>query len=452
VSRLPSLDDVRTHRRVEIVLVVAVWAGIVVPLVVDSLTTAKGFTPITGKATTRLPEFAGHATTASNAAIVLVCAAVTLLALLALARRAPQARRLELRRVPVLIALLAPWIITVAYLVIAGRSPGAPAVVYPAVAVAFWALRPGPDAIRTVGLLTGLTAALSIVLGVFDPAAGRYPAEAAGLDKAIGAMGVLAGVMPTGNNLGVVLVLGLAPVLTIRSLRVRLVALGLVLVALAWTSSRTSWVAAVVVAVVLIVVRVPWRRTAVVTTGLAAIAVVGLVIPFITHAPTAFVNRAGFWIASLDAWREHVPFGYGADYYKRLADTPDNLGGFAYQAHNEWVQLLVTGGVLLALVVVVLLVIAGARAVRAAAAGTTWGAGWLAALLTVSVLEVPLGFVDRMMFLPFTLVPLCLLVCSAPVARAATARSGGRATSVLSISGPVEGPGPETASMGAQRG
>jgi hypothetical protein len=45
-----------------------------------------------------------------------------------------------------------------------------------------------------------------------------------------------------------------------------------------------------------------------------------------------------------------------------------------------------------------------------------WAAGWLAALLTVSVLEVPLGFVDRAMFLSVTLVPLCLLVCGEPMA------------------------------------
>jgi len=387
-------------RHAQTVLIVGVWAGVLVPRLIDSLTVAKGFTPITDGAAP-LAGVAGAATTAANGLMVVICAGVVLL-------RAPT---LSLRRVPVLALLLAPWVIAATQLTLLGRPPAAPALVYPAVVVAFWALRPGPSAVEVVGYLAGATAVASLCLGVFAPAAGRYPLDVAGLDKVIGPAGVLSGVMPTGNNLGLVLVVALPTVFAIRRRSFRWASLGAVVIALAWTVSRTSWIAAVVVVVTMAAVRWLWRPRLVAVAGLGLLALAGMVIPFVTSQPTAFTNRASYWIPTLAAWRDRPITGFGADYFKQIAGTAQGLGGHAYHAHNQWVHLLVTGGLLLAVAVLALLVVAGVRAVGLAAARVPWGAGWLVAMLSVSILEVPLGFVDRMMFLPVALVPLCLLIC-----------------------------------------
>ncbi|HEY8721504.1 O-antigen ligase family protein [Pengzhenrongella sp.] len=421
-----------TTPRLEVLLVATVWVAILLPQIAASLSVTKGFEPITEAPVASTPAVAAI-TTAANALAVLVCAAVVLVRL----------RTVALRRVPVLVALLAPWVIAAVQLAVLGRPPGAAALVFPAVAAAFWVLRPGPGAVRTVGYLTGLTALVSLALGAFVPSAGRYPAQEAGLGKVIGPAGVLAGVMPSGNNLGLLLVVGLPTVLTIRRVSVRWTALGAVLLALAWTDSRTSWVAAVVV--VLLLAALAWTRwpAVVAALGLGGLAAGGIILPFITTEPTAFTNRASYWIPTLAAWREHPLTGFGADYFKRLAKTAENLGGHAFQAHNEWVQLLITGGLLLTATVLVLLGIAAVRAVRLAADGTWWGAGWLAALLTVSILEVPFGFVDRTMFLAVVLVPLCLLICADPV--------GGRSRTVAG-EGTSRLPDPAAARTGGRRG
>ncbi|QTE28906.1 O-antigen ligase family protein [Pengzhenrongella sicca] len=389
------------EHRVQVGLIVTVWLGVLGPLLVQSVTEGKGFTPIDQEAAP-LTGLASAVTTAANGLIVLACAAVVLACLPALAWRTAG----------VLVLLVAPWGIAAVQLVVLGRPPGAPALIYPAVAAAFWALRPRRAAIETVGYLTGATALVSLLLGALLPDAGRYPLETAGLEKVIGPAGVLSGVMPTGNNLGLLLVVGLPTVFAIRRVALRWVALGAVALALAWTISRTSWVAALVVLVMLAALAWLPRRGQLAGLGLGLLALVGLVVPFVTSDPDRFTHRAGYWIATLDAWRDSPLVGYGADYFKQIANTPADLGGYAYHAHNQGVQLLITGGLLLTVAVLALLALAAVRAVRLAAAGVPWAAGWLAALLAVGVLEVPLGFVDRMMFLPVTLVPLCLLLCA----------------------------------------
>jgi O-antigen ligase len=151
-------------------------------------------------------------------------------------------------------------------------------------------------------------------------------------------------------------------------------------------------------------------RAGIAAAALAVLGLVALALPFVTGSPTAFNNRGGFWQEGIDAWLERPLLGWGADYYLQLARSADNLGGFAYHAHNQTAQLLVTGGLVLLVLVLAAVVWASVVAVRHAAAGTAWPAAFLAAFLVSAMFEVPLGLVDRGMFYPAVLVPLCLLL------------------------------------------
>jgi O-antigen ligase len=288
-------------------------------------------------------------------------------------------------------------------------------VLIPLICVAFALLRPGLAAVRALGWVTAVLAAVSLVLAVVDPSAARYDLSAdLADDKFVGSAGILAGPFGSGNNLGLALAVGLPSVLMLPRRWVRAVAVAVVLVALAWTFSRTSWFAALAaVAVGAAVVLLPGLRRLGAAAVLSGLGLVALVLPWVTSSGTAFSNRGGFWAQGLEVWRERPLTGWGPDYYARVAQSADNLGGFAFHAHNQGVQLLVTGGVLLFAVVVAAFVWAGVRAVREAALGRPWAAMVMTALLVCATFEVPLGVVDRAMFFPFVLVPLCILLTSA---------------------------------------
>lgn len=386
------------------VLVAAVTVGYVLPMLVDSLTSRKEFRPITdGPA----PEHAlvGLATTAGNALVLVVCLAVLVL----------HRRRWRDLLGPVAL-LLGAWAVALGTLVVQGSPElNRSMVLLPLVLAAATVLRPDRRAVEAIGVATVAVAGVSLLLGLVLPDAGRYVRAAEVADeKLVGPLGILAGVYPSGNNLGVALALGLPAVLALRRPLLRWSAFAVVVLALAWTTSRTSWVAAAVTVAVWVALRFAGRRRdQLAALVLAALGTASLVLPFVTRDPTAFTNRATYWVAGLEAWRDAPWLGHGADHYTAVARESGALGGYAYQAHNQVVQLLVTGGLVLLVLVGAAVALAAVRAVRVVDRDP-WLATFVVALLCAGLFEVPVGVVDRVMFVPFALLPLAVALAYRP--------------------------------------
>ncbi|GIG28935.1 O-antigen ligase family protein [Cellulomonas marina] len=391
----------RVHPYLEVGFVLAVVVGYVVPLLTDSLTGGqKSFVPITGtpEPDARLALLAG---TAGDGLVLVACLVVALVHL----------RRWRDLVGPALLLLLA-WAVQLATLAAGGGTLLKDMVLFAGIVVAVTLLRPGRAAVHALGWSTLALAVLSLLMGVLTPYAGtQVRPESVADEKFVSGFGILAGPYPSGNNLGLVLAVGLPAVLALPRPRVRWAGVVVVAVALFLTSSRTSWAAAVVavgVWALLVLVR-PGLRTRAAAAVLAAAGVVWVVLPLVTRSPTAFTNRGWYWVEGLAAWRERPWLGWGSDYYLRVAQSDGALGGFAFHAHNQVVQLLVTGGLVVALLVGSALVWAGVRAARLAPA-TPWAAAFLVALLVTASFEVPLGTVDRQMFYPFAALPLALVL------------------------------------------
>ncbi len=398
-------------------LVAAVAVGYLVPLVVDSFVNPKGFRPITDAppppdATLELVSLL------CNVLVLAACGAVVVL-------RLGRLRRL----VGPILLLLAAWVVAVVGLVVADGAVNRAVVLFPAICAAVALVRPGAAVVRAVGWTVVTLVGLSLLMALLAPDAGLYFQGANQADeKFVWDYGILVGPFRSGNNFGLVLAVGLPFVLALRPGWVRVAGTVATVAALAVTFSRTSIVAAAagaaVWAVVVLLPRVlprllsgdrvrtalPRLRAGLAAAALAVLGLVALALPFVTGSATAFNNRGGFWHEGVDAWLERPLLGWGADYYLQLARSADNLGGFAYHAHNQAAQLLVTGGLVLLTLVLAAVVWASVVAVRHASAGSAWPAAFLAAFLVSAWFEVPLGLVDRGMFYPAVLVPLCLLL------------------------------------------
>lgn len=380
-------------------LVVAVTVGFLLPLLVDSLHGVKEFRPITATPVPDPPVVA-LAATAGNVLVLAAC-----LTVLVVHRR----RWRDLLGPAAL--LLGAWAVALGVLLSHGSDVPRAVVLLPLVVVAGTLLRPGRPAVAALGAATAAVAATSLVLGLLLPSAGRYVRpESVADEKPVGALGILAGVLPSGNNLGVALALGVPAVLVLRRAWLRWAALLTVVAALAWSASRASWLAAGAVLATALVLHVAGRRRDLLAAlALGALGTANVVLPLVVQDPSAFTNRATYWIAGIDAWRDAPFLGHGADYYTVVAREGGALGGHAYQAHNQVVQLLVTGGLVLLVLVVGAVLVAAVRAVRAAPADL-WPTTFLVALLCTSLFEVPLGVVDRVMYAPAALLPLVLVL------------------------------------------
>ncbi|WP_028050854.1 O-antigen ligase [Cellulomonas sp. URHD0024] len=393
--------------------VIAVAVGYLTPHVVDSFQGVKAFRPIT-EGVAASSHLQSLSATAGN---VLILAASLLVIWLFRRNWRDVLGPAGLLLVAWLVAILGSWAHS--------QQLFRVVLLFPFVVCALTMMRPGRRAVGALGWVTVTLAALSILMGLFDPDAGRYlrPQELSD-EKPLTSLGILAGVYPTGNNLGVALSIGLPAVALIRRRWIAAAGVALTGVALLWTASRTAVLAASLSIIVGLLMRLTerWRDafSALVLAGAGSIAVL---LPFVTRSPTAFTNRGTYWIDGLHTWRDAPWLGAGPRYYWDVAATTGDLGGFAYHAHNQTVQLLVTGGIVMFALCAAVVVWAIVRAVRCAnhdIAPTMM----LVALLVTATFEVPLGFVDREMYHPFALVALLLvLAMGRPNAAAAAARA-----------------------------
>jgi O-antigen ligase len=394
----------RVLDRRDALLVVGVWLAAVVPQTAILLSEGRGFQPVSDDAGSSDGLVQGL-TTVCNFALPLLCGALVVLG----ARAAPW------RRWPLLALLLLPWVVVVAVGFADGSRPAAMTVLYPAVVTTAWVLQLSWRVVPVLGWLTAATAGLSIVAGLVVPDLARYQDYAGADAEKAGPFGILAGLLPSGNNLGLALAVGIPSVLALRGAG-RIVAGSLVLVALGWSYSRGAWLtAAVVLVAALVLALVPLRRRGLVAgLGVGLVAAVAVALPLVTTSSTAMANRGGYWVAGREEFAQAPLLGHGWDFYDQLARSSDDLGGYAYHAHNQVMQLLVTGGLVLVAVVGALLVVGAVRAVRAAALGDSWPALTVAAIVAAGIVEVPFGVVDRAMYWPYVVVPLCVVLLGRP--------------------------------------
>ena len=230
-------------------------------------------------------------------------------------------------------------------------------------------LRPGLRQLRVLGYLVGAVAVVSVALGlalpshaIFRTADGAVITE----DKTLLPGGMLVGIYTHGNSLGQFLALGMPMVALIRRTAHRVPLLAISMMALIWTSARASIASVVALIVVVALLTAIPRRMRDLPARLILIGAyaVVVIVPLVTRDPTAFTNRGYIWGASLLAWRSEPWFGFGSRYYTDLARTSGELGGTVYHGHNELVQLLVVGGVVLAALVGLLLLTAIVKATR----------------------------------------------------------------------------------------
>jgi hypothetical protein len=403
--RLPGADRLRALP--EVWLLWAVWSLVGLSQLALSVGEVKGYTPITGGAE-KVAAWVAPFTDVCDALVLVACAAALVLGL----RADPSSLRSP-RRLGLLVVLLAPWVVLVAHSLATGGPVGPGVLPYPALAIAFWALRPRLAAVEAIGHQVVAAAVVSMALAVAVPSAGLYVGGAGfESEKLVSGLGILAGFLPTGNTLGGYLAIGLPSVLTIRRGWVRWAGLAATVVALAWSSSRTAWAAAAVVVVGLVALRVARGRvrTVLAVAALGGLALVAVLLPFAVTGSKQFNHRGGYWMFLRGQWTQDPVLGHGLDYFERLAASPVNLGGYAYHAHNVAMQVLITGGLLLAVLVVLLLAVAGRRAVALTGQGVDWAVLVLASVALVATFEIPVSFADYVKVNLAAMLPLLVLV------------------------------------------
>jgi len=386
------------------VLVVAVWAWVVVPRTVQSITAPK-YRAAVGTAEIEYSGITKLVVLGLTVVVVLLCLVIVIGSLTDLPRGGFGG----------VLLMVAPWVYLVVRDLYIGQHPALPSIAYPVVVAAVWVLRMRVRQLAVLGLLVGVTAAISVAIAVVLPNGGLYRSEIGSFiteDKQILPWGTLVGVFSQGNNLGQFMVLGLPLILLIRAKGLRAGLLLVTSLTIVWSASRSSLLAVGLVAVVALVLSTvrPINRAVVGVVACAASFVVVCVLPLITIDPTAFTNRGLIWLASLDWWRAKPWWGNGSNWYADVGRTSARLAGSAFHGHNQLVHLLVTGGLVLAVLVALQLWATAVRAARLATEHQSFGITYLVALAGTCLLEKSLVYVDNTTFFPVVVLPLAVLL------------------------------------------
>lgn len=182
----------------------------------------------------------------------------------------------------------------------------------------------------------------------------------------------LSGLLPHPNALGQVLAFGLPAVMAHYSSWRRAVCVVVVVVALLATASRTSAAAAAIVLALGLLalggkarsLRIA-RQRLVLGCGLVAALFISL-IPAIGGRPPALRSpgRVVLWDYASVIWTEQPILGHGPEFWSGIAARSRNFYGFAFHAHNLWLEVLVTLGVAGTVVLAALVVRWGLASLR----------------------------------------------------------------------------------------
>lgn len=289
-----------------------------------------------------------------------------------------------------------------------------------AVTLAIAAARPRLRVLRVLAVLLIATAVAALLLGALLPSVGLTDVDSAGnarTDKElVPGLGMLIGMYPHENNLGQSMAIGFPLVLLLRTSRSRWLGGVAVVFACAWSSSRGSLVAiSVTVLLVLALSLITDRRlrSRVERLAVALAAGVMVALPFVLrHDDDAFTGRGGLWRNSIAAWWQTDPlFGLGSAWF---LDMQQNSASVIFDVvthgHNQAVQAAVTGGLVLLGLFLVEVGVITRLTTTTFAHDDVVATALLVSLLMSSWLELTVGYVDAMMFWPWTFPVLAVLV------------------------------------------
>lgn len=253
-------------------------------------------------------------------------------------------------------------------------------------AVGLWLTRPSLRSGWIIAVLTAGLSLFSITLAVSGSARGVVAdtgvQEGAGLTPF---PNLLAGPFLQANLLGLALAIGFPFIWLVRRLAVRVVLMGVVLVALVWTASQTAEVTVVAGLAVVAARRLSGDRH---RPGLSVkiVALIGVALlvatPFLVSDPNAFTGRGKIWMAALGHVPESLWFGHGTDWFSVYVKQVNDIGRFGFHGHNLLVHTLVTGGVVGVIAVTLL-----------------FYSGWVAASRAWMSTYVPVAFVVSCFYL-----------------------------------------------------
>ncbi|WP_158437804.1 O-antigen ligase family protein [Naasia lichenicola] len=321
-----------------------------------------------------------------------------------------------------IVVLLIPWLLLTVFDFFGHRIiPSPQSLLYPLLCVAIWRARLGESGLRVIARCAIAVAAISVILGSMFPNSGLETittGQFIASEKALLFGSLLSGVYFSGNNLGQFLVLLLPLMLYLKTRFGRVLGVVLVVFAIVWTGSRSSLITMIVIAVlalllVLIDSDTSRRRLAWVVGTIALI--VSLLVPFFFSGDArAFTGRGHIWATTLSYVAESPILGMGSRWFTVITGTDSDFGStanqYVFHAHNQWLQLLATGGVVLSIAVLAMLFIAMKLAIRSASHRSMPAALYIVAFLLSGILELNLGFVDRAILWPSALLPLAVIV------------------------------------------
>lgn len=239
---------------------------------------------------------------------------------------------------------LAPWAAVHLSAFLAGQPIKQSALLFPLAALAVWRIAPPLGHLKILGLLTVLTATVSLALGWLAPTKGNIPAPTTGDKSQFN--GLLAGVYNHPNTLGMALALGLPAVILFTHRKWRVLGIVIVSVAAALAASRTAAFAigAELVLMVLLSRTARYRRL---LSGVAmmVMAVVVVRTPLIA-GPSDYTERGQIWLASREVWPDHLWTGMGPSFYRDVALFVNDFGRLAFHGHNIFVHMMTVAGII----------------------------------------------------------------------------------------------------------
>lgn len=223
------------------------------------------------------------------------------------------------------------------------------------VVLAVWAAQPDRGSLSLIGILTALGAGTSLLIGWLTPW-GLMTGADQFAEKALTPLGTLAGVYNHSNTLGLALVIGSPFIMFVKTRSLRIACYAVVGIALVWSSSRSSIIAAGLLMLVVAFGR--WTRRPAATTGIAFVAALAtiFVLPLSTSDPNAYSGRGLIWMATLLESDRSPVLGWGAAAFQPGSPIVNMVGYSSTHGHNLFTTVLGRHGTVgLALAVAALL-------------------------------------------------------------------------------------------------
>jgi hypothetical protein len=397
-------SDPTTQRKACLVgiqgLIVLLWAWSWLPQLIDLLQIGRQSVEI-GQVAQRSP--------AAGAAYSAIIALLAVLSVVLIVSAAFSAHRVSASSLGL---LLAPWLsMNFVYVLQGGRSNET--LIFPLVVIALAVNSEFSCAIYPLlRRLIIVTAGTSLILGLTQPQ--MYlsdPARAVSNDKALVGNLLLNGLMPTSNQLGILMALGI-PLLAITSARrTKWIWVAVCMAALVWSASRTSLAAAIFVfAVVLIASKGGTAAAKNLIRPAAAIAgIATLTFPFLFTDPQTFSSRVNIWRTCLSYVTDgHLLTGVGTLSLREVSAITTAIGAIPSTGHNTFVTSITVGG-LIAVTAVASLYLVFLHRATAIYSTDRYPLVFFLTLMALSVLEdPPRGFVispSSFLILPLLAMP-----------------------------------------------